>query len=182
VAVFARQMSLPVPAVLFLMMAGALGESAKLSLPAIILTGVVGCLMADFAWFQAIRQWGRRILRILCSFSADSRYCAQRARDVFSRWGLRTLMIMIAKFIPGLDAVLPPIWECRIRGHQCQRFKDADLDRSDRHVGLEYLKLKFTFDWSLSNLVALLRQQLLEGSLGLANAMDAAQPSVLLEC
>jgi membrane protein DedA with SNARE-associated domain/rhodanese-related sulfurtransferase len=107
VAVFARQMCLPVPAVLFLMMAGALGESGKLSLPAIILTGVAGCLLADFAWFQAGRFWGSRILRILCSFSADSRYCAQRARDVFARWGLRTLMI--AKFIPGLDGVMPPL-------------------------------------------------------------------------
>jgi membrane protein DedA with SNARE-associated domain/rhodanese-related sulfurtransferase len=107
VAVFARQMWLPVPAVLFLMMAGALGESGKLSLPAIILTGVVGCLLADFAWFQAGRRWGSRILRILCGFSADRRYCAKRARDVFARWGLRTLLI--AKFIPGLDGVMPPL-------------------------------------------------------------------------
>jgi membrane protein DedA with SNARE-associated domain/rhodanese-related sulfurtransferase len=100
-------MCLPVPAILFLMMAGALGESGKLSLPVIILTAVVGCVSADFAWFQAGRFWGSRILRILCSFSADSRYCAQRARDVFARWGLRTLMV--AKFIPGLDGVMPPL-------------------------------------------------------------------------
>jgi membrane protein DedA with SNARE-associated domain len=107
IAVFARQMCLPVPAVLLLMMAGALGESGRLSLPAIILTGVVGCLLADFAWFEAGRLWGSRILRILCSFSADRRYCAQRARDVFARWGLRTLMV--AKCIPGLDGVMPPL-------------------------------------------------------------------------
>ncbi len=107
VAVFARQMWLPVPAVLFLMMAGALGESGKLSLPAIILTGVLGCLLADFAWFQAGRRWGSRILRILCSFSADRRYCEKKARNVFARWGLRTLMI--AKFVPGLDGAMPPL-------------------------------------------------------------------------
>ena len=89
------------------MMAGALGESGKLSLPSIILIGVVGCLLADFSWFQAGRIWGSRILRILCSFSADSRYCAQRARDVFARWGLRTLLV--AKFIPGLDGLMPPL-------------------------------------------------------------------------
>lgn len=107
VAVFARQMWLPVPAVFFLMMAGALGERGKLSLPAIILTGVLGCVLADFAWFHAGRRWGSRILRILCSFSADSRYCEKRARDVFARWGLRTLMI--AKFVPGLDGAMPPL-------------------------------------------------------------------------
>lgn len=107
IAVFARQMYLPVPAVFFLMMAGALGQSGKLSLPAIILTAVAGCMLADFSWFQAGRFWGSRILRILCTFSADSRYCAQRARDVFARWGLRTLMV--AKFIPGLDGIMPPL-------------------------------------------------------------------------
>jgi membrane protein DedA with SNARE-associated domain len=102
VAVFARQMYLPVPAVLFLIMAGALGERGRLSLPVIILTAV-----ADLSWFHAGRIWGSRILGILCSFSADSRHCAQRARDVFARWGLHTLMV--AKFIPGLDGVMPPL-------------------------------------------------------------------------
>ena len=47
-----------------------------------------------------------------------------------------------------------------IRGHQCQRFKDADLDALIAMLILKYLKLKSSFDWSLSNLVALLRQQL----------------------
>jgi len=93
--------------VLLLMMAGALGESGRLSFPAIILTAVVGCLFADFAWFQAGRWWGSRILRILCSFSADRNYCAQRARSVFARWGLPILVV--AKFIPGLDGAMPPI-------------------------------------------------------------------------
>ena len=34
-------------------------------------------------------------------------YCAQRAHLVFGRWGLRSLVI--AKFIPGLDSVTPPL-------------------------------------------------------------------------
>lgn len=106
-AVFAGQIGLPVPAMLFLIMAGALGASGKLSLLAIILTSITGCLVADFAWFQAGRWWGSRILRILCSFSSDRRYCVQRAREVFARWGLRTLVI--AKFIPGLDGLTPPL-------------------------------------------------------------------------
>ena len=106
-AVFARQMGLPVPAILFLMMAGALGQSGRLSLSAIILTAMVGCLPADFAWFQAGRWWGSRILRILCSLSSDPQYCARRARSVFARWGLGTLAI--SKFIPGLDGVMPPL-------------------------------------------------------------------------
>jgi membrane protein DedA with SNARE-associated domain len=106
-AVFARQMCLPVPAVLFLMMAGALGASGKMSLPMIIMTGVLGCLVADYAWFQAGRWWGSRILRILCSFASDRRHCSQRAKDVFARRGLQVLIV--AKFIPGLDGLMPPL-------------------------------------------------------------------------
>ena len=106
-AVFARQMCLPVPAVLFLVTAGALAESGKLNFLTIVMLGVVGCLFADLAWFEAGRRWGSRMLRLLCTFSADRRYCAKRARDVFSRWGLRSLLV--AKFIPGLDGLMPPL-------------------------------------------------------------------------
>jgi membrane protein DedA with SNARE-associated domain len=106
-AVFARQLCLPVPAVLFLMMAGALAEAGRLNLLTIVLTGVVGSLAADLTWFEAGRRWGSRILRVLCAFSADRRYCARRARSVLARWGLRCLVV--AKFLPGLDGLMPPL-------------------------------------------------------------------------
>lgn len=107
VAVFARQMCLPVPAVLVLIMAGALGASGRMSLTLIVSVGVVGCLLADYIWFQVGRWWGSRVLRILCSFSADPNLCTKRARKAFAQWGLRILMV--AKFIPGLDGLMPPL-------------------------------------------------------------------------
>lgn len=58
IAVFANQLCLPIPSVLFLLTAGALVESGRLHLGGVILAGVVGSLLADFAWFIAGRRVG----------------------------------------------------------------------------------------------------------------------------
>ncbi len=106
-AVFANQLCLPIPAVLFLITAGALVASGNLSLAGVILAGVVGSLLADYAWFVTGRWQGYRVVRALCSFSMGGRYCSTRARKFFSRWGLPSLMF--AKFVPGLDGLMPPL-------------------------------------------------------------------------
>ena len=106
IAVFANQLCLPVPAVLFLMTAGALVASGSLNLGSVILAGVVGSLLADYAWFMLGRWQGYRVVRALCSFSTDGQH-AIRARRFFSRRGLPGLMF--AKFVPGLDALMPPL-------------------------------------------------------------------------
>ncbi len=106
-AVFARQICLPVPANLFLLAAGALARGGELNIGLILCVGILGCLAGDLVWFEAGRFWGSPIMRTLCVFSDDPHYCAQRAHKVFGRWGLRSLIL--AKFIPGLDAVTPPL-------------------------------------------------------------------------
>jgi len=107
IAVFANQLCLPIPAILFLITAGALVQSGSLHLGGVILTGLAGCLVADFAWFLAGRRWGFRIIRGLCAFSSNGQRCAVRGRRVFARWGLPGLLF--AKFIPGLDGLMPPL-------------------------------------------------------------------------
>jgi membrane protein DedA with SNARE-associated domain/rhodanese-related sulfurtransferase len=106
-AVFARQICLPVPANLFLLTAGALARGGGLNMSLVLCVGILGCLAGDLVWFEAGRHWGSQIMRILCAFSSDPHYCAQRAHKAFSRWGLRSLIL--AKFIPGLDGVTPPL-------------------------------------------------------------------------
>jgi len=106
-AVFANQLCLPIPAVLFLITAGALVASGSLNLVSVIVAGVVGCLLADYAWFLAGRWWGHRVVRGLCAFSMDGQHSAVRARRLFARRGLPSLMF--AKFVPGLDGLLPPL-------------------------------------------------------------------------
>jgi membrane protein DedA with SNARE-associated domain/rhodanese-related sulfurtransferase len=106
-AVFANQLCLPVPAVLFLITAGALVAGGSLNLGSVILVGVVGSLLADYAWFMLGRWQGYRVVRALCSFSMDGQHCSVRARRFFARRGLPGLMF--AKFVPGLDGLMPPL-------------------------------------------------------------------------
>jgi membrane protein DedA with SNARE-associated domain/rhodanese-related sulfurtransferase len=106
-AVFANQLCLPIPAVLFLITAGALVASGSLNLGSVILAGVVGCLLADYAWFMLGRWQGYRVVRALCSFSMNGQHCSLRARRFFSRRGLPGLLF--AKFVPGLDGLMPPL-------------------------------------------------------------------------
>ncbi|MGD0443332.1 MAG: VTT domain-containing protein [Edaphobacter sp.] len=107
IAVFGRQVCLPVPANLFLLTAGAMAHHGEVNIGLVMSMGILGCLAGDLIWFEAGRRWGRQIMRILCAFSTDPHYCAQRAHKVFERWGLRSLVV--AKFIPGLDGVTPPL-------------------------------------------------------------------------
>ena len=107
VAVFGRQLSLPVPAVFFLMTAGALAGRGELNFCGVLTVSTLGCLAADLIWFEAGRRWGSRIIRLLCSLSADPRFCVQRARNSFERWGLSSVMVI--KFLPGLDGITPPL-------------------------------------------------------------------------
>src|ERR1700674_3591325 len=61
-AVFGRQLCLPVPAILFLLTAGALARGGGLDMSLVLCMGVLGCLAGDFVWFEAGRQWGSQIL------------------------------------------------------------------------------------------------------------------------
>lgn len=107
VAVLARQLCLPVPALLFLLSAGALAGAGKLSFAGILLAAVLGCVLADLVWFEAGRLRGKRVLRLLCTLTSDPSYCIRRGRAVFTKWGLR--LLLIAKFVPGLDGICPPL-------------------------------------------------------------------------
>jgi membrane protein DedA with SNARE-associated domain/rhodanese-related sulfurtransferase len=107
VAVLARQLSLPVPAILFLLSAGALAGSGKLSFIGILIAAVAGSVLADYVWFEAGRLGGNRVLRLLCTLTADPSYCIRRGRTTFQKRGVR--MLLVVKFFPGLDGITPPL-------------------------------------------------------------------------
>lgn len=107
VAVLARQLCLPVPALLFLLSSGALAGAGKLNFVGVLLVAVLGCLLADLAWFEAGRLRGKRVLRLLCALTTDPSYCIRRGKEVFAKKGLR--LLLIAKFVPGLDGICPPL-------------------------------------------------------------------------
>ena len=107
VAVFANQICLPVPAVVFLMAAGSLCAHGEMSTSIIVLLGVFACLAGDGIWFWLGRRWGSQAIRVLCRFTADPREFARNAHEKFRRYGLPVLCA--AKFLPGLDGLLPPL-------------------------------------------------------------------------
>src|SRR5580704_11607565 len=58
-------------------------------------------------WFWLGRKWGSQVMRLLCRLTADPRGCSRDAHDKFRRYGLR--LLCVAKFIPGLDGLMPPL-------------------------------------------------------------------------
>src|ERR1700751_1705023 len=99
VAVLARQLCLPVPALLFLLSGGALAGTGHLSFAGVLLAAVLGCVLADLAWFEAGRWQGKRVLRLLAALTSDPSRFIRRGRELFAKRGLR--LLLIAKFVPG---------------------------------------------------------------------------------
>jgi membrane protein DedA with SNARE-associated domain/rhodanese-related sulfurtransferase len=105
--VFANQLAMPVPGVLFLLAAGALCHMGQLNFPYVLAVAIGACLLGDTLWFLIGRRHGSRVLRLLAAFSVDPNGQIRKVKRTFERHGLRCLLI--AKFIPGIDAVAPPV-------------------------------------------------------------------------
>jgi len=106
-AVFANQSCLPVPSVVFLLAAGALSANGEMRASIIVFLGVFGCLAGDGIWFWLGRRWGSQAVRVLSRFTGDPREFSKNAHEKFRRYGLPVLCV--AKFLPGLDGLLPPL-------------------------------------------------------------------------
>jgi len=103
----AEQGALPVPSIPLLLACGALARTGELNPVLILLSGGAGCLLADTIWFQLGRRRGAKVLRFLCRVALEPDSCVRRTENVLLRFGLRSLLV--AKFIPGLNAVAAPL-------------------------------------------------------------------------
>jgi membrane protein DedA with SNARE-associated domain len=66
-----------------------------------------GSLAADAIWFYLGRRGGQRVLNLLCRISLEPDSCVRRTQDLFTRYGMRG--VVVAKFIPGLSTLAPPL-------------------------------------------------------------------------
>ena len=105
--VLAEQIGLPVPALPFLLGAGALAGMGKLDPALAIVLAVTASLTADLVWYEAGRRKGAQVLKLLCRISLEPDSCVRRTENVFAKQGARTLLV--AKFLPGLNTVAPPM-------------------------------------------------------------------------
>lgn len=107
VVVFIEQLGVPLPSPPFLLAAGGLAGLGKLNPFLALLLGTLGAVLADSIWFYIGRYRGNRVLRLLCRISLEPDSCVRRTEDVFVKQGMRG--VVIAKFVPGLGIVMPPL-------------------------------------------------------------------------
>jgi membrane protein DedA with SNARE-associated domain/rhodanese-related sulfurtransferase len=105
--VLVEQIGLPVPAVPTLVIAGALAADGQRPPAAVFFLSVVACLMADCGWYFVGQTYGIRVLKLLCRISLEPDSCVSQTQTRFERWGINSLVV--AKFIPGLAIIAPPL-------------------------------------------------------------------------
>ena len=105
--VLAQQLGLPVPVLPTLVVAGAVAASGKMSAAALYALAIAACVIADSTWYTAGRRYGGRVMSLLCRVSLSPDSCVSRTQGAFERWGAKALLI--AKFVPGLALIAPPL-------------------------------------------------------------------------
>jgi membrane protein DedA with SNARE-associated domain/rhodanese-related sulfurtransferase len=106
-AVFLDQMGVPIPAAPWLLAAGALAAAGQFHWFIALELSVLACLIADFFWFYLGRYRGTQVVALLCRMSLEPDSCVRKTVNVFTRYGWRG--IIVAKFVPGMSTVTPPL-------------------------------------------------------------------------
>ena len=105
--VFSEQAGLPIPSAPLLLAAGALAGTRGMNLWLAITFAVSGAVVSDSMWYELGRRKGVRVLQLLCRISLEPDSCVRRTQVRFGKSGARVLLI--AKFIPGLNAMAAPL-------------------------------------------------------------------------
>src|SRR5271154_6023268 len=105
--VLAEALGLPVPAALALITGGAAVASGALHGPTAGLVAVTAMLTGDSLLYVLGKRMGWRLLGFLCRVSVDPETCILRSAESFYKRGRTTLLI--AKFIPGINSMAPPL-------------------------------------------------------------------------
>jgi membrane protein DedA with SNARE-associated domain/rhodanese-related sulfurtransferase len=104
---FLETLGLPIPAALALLVAGAASARGLLN-PWWAAGGAFLCIASgDTVMFLMGRYTGWWLLSMLCRLSLNPESCILRSADAFYRRG-RTLLV-VAKFIPGINTMAPPL-------------------------------------------------------------------------
>ena len=105
--VFIEQAGLPIPVSPLLLAAGALAGTHQMNLWLAMAFATLAALTSDSMWYELGRRKGMRVLQFLCRISIEPDSCVRRTQESFGKNGARVLLI--AKFIPGLNAMVAPL-------------------------------------------------------------------------
>ena len=143
-AVFLEAVGVPIPAALALLIAGAASARGAMHWTYAVGGSLAAMLLGDTLMFVMGRYSGWWLLGILCRVSLNPESCILRSADSFYRRG-RALLV-IAKFIPGINTMAPPMAGCmRMRLLQ---FLRLDFAGSLLYIGA-YFSIGFAFSGAL---------------------------------
>lgn len=166
-AVFVEQIGVPLPAAPWLLAAGALSATGKMNWAVSLGVAALASLLADLIWFYLGRYGGHRVLSLLCRISLEPDTCVRRTQDVFTRYGMRG--VIVAKFIPGLSTLAPPL--AGSSGVRASRFFFFDGLGSLLYAG-SFIILGVLFSHQLEQIIAALAS-LGSGALGVVIGLAA---------
>ena len=149
VVAFLESIGLPIPAALALIIAGAAAARGSLLLWAAAVSGLVAMVLGDLLLFFIGRYTGWWLLGLLCRLSLNPESCVLRSADSFYRRG--RVLLVIAKFIPGINTMAPPL-----AGSMNMRFAQflaLDLAGAGLYVGA-YLAAGYIFSGAIGALVS----------------------------
>src|SRR6185437_1849173 len=105
--VLVEQLGAPIPSIPLLLAAGTLTATHQMNVWLVLLAVLLGSLISDSAWYWMGKRYGGAVIKLLCRLSMESNTCVRRTERFFEKRGASALLI--AKFIPGLGTVAPPI-------------------------------------------------------------------------
>ncbi len=143
-AVFMEAIGLPLPAALALLLAG--GASARGSLQGSYALGgsLIAMLAGDTLMFLMGRYTGWFFLGVLCRISLNPESCILRSADSFYRRG--RMLLVVAKFIPGINTMAPPL--AGSMNMRLLQFVGLDLAGAALYIG-SYFGVGFLFSGAL---------------------------------
>lgn len=151
--VCAEQAGLPIPAAPWLLAAGALCARSGANPAIVISVAVAACLLPDLAWFYVGRHGGKRILSFLCRFALPQSASIEQLERSFVRHGMP--FVALAKFIPGVSVIAPPL--AGALGTGTGRFVLFDLLGSVLYAGF-YVLLGAAFNNQVQAILAVLNR------------------------
>ena len=105
--VLAEALGFPSPAAVALVAAGAGVAAGTLRVPLVWFLAMAGMLIGDTSLFSLGRSMGWSLLGFLCRMSLSPESCIMRSAESFYKRGKLTLVL--AKFVPGLNAMAAPL-------------------------------------------------------------------------
>ena len=105
--VLAESIGLPVPAAVGLLIAGGASARHHLQGGEALALAVTAMLIGDNLLFLLGRRTGWWLLGVLCRISLNPEACIMKSADSFHRKG--RIMLLVAKFLPGINTMAPPL-------------------------------------------------------------------------